>query len=288
MPLFVWPILAVFLAFLFISLLTKFWNSSDKLVLATSLKNGDVLVTAFDPTGGEVTNISIPGSTQVSVSRQLGTWKLRSVWALGQNEKISGKLLAETITKNFRFPAVAWADSPAAAFSQNSLGPLLKAVFSPYPTNLKFGDRVKIAVFSLGVKNTNRVDINLAETSYLKKTKLIDGENGYLVADDAPPAILVVFSDPQIASGNFRVNIKNASSKASLPDYVGGVLEVLGAKVASVADEKTAGTDCEIAGKDARFLRKVAEIYSCKVANTAPEGSFDMEIRLGEKFAKRF
>jgi len=287
-PIWLWLVLAVFLVFLFINFFTKFWKSKDKLSLVVNTKSGDVQVTTFDPVLGEITNITIPGSTQVNVSRQLGTWKIKSVWALGQNEKISGKLLAETVTKNFRFPTAAWADSPAAGFSEGNINSALKAIFGPYKTNLQIGDRVKLALFSIGVKNTNRVDINLANTTFLKKARLTDGENGYLVQDDAPENIMVVFSDHRIASGNFKVNIKNASTKDSLPGYVGGVLQVLGAKIASVVEEKTAPVDCEIIGNDSVFIRKVAEIYSCKVINKAPEGSFDMEFRFGEKFAKRF
>lgn len=287
-PLIVWPVVLLVLAILFVNIFVKFWNGKDKLILAINSPNGDIVVSTFDPNLGEVTNITIPGSTQVNVSRQLGTWKLRSVWALGQNEKIAGKLLAETVTKNFKFPTAAWADSPAVAFGQQSLGPMFKAVFGPYKTNLRIGDRVKLALFSLGVKNTNRVDINLADTLILQKAKLIDGENGYLVESSQPDNIMVIFSDSRISSGNYTVNIKNASTNDSLPESVGAVLQVLGAKIASVVEDKTAPVDCEISGKDARFIRKVAEIYSCKASFKAPEGSFDMELRLGEKFAKRY
>lgn len=287
-PLFVWPAVLLILAIFFVNVFAKFWNSKDKLTLAINAANGDVIISTFDPTLGEVTNITIPGSTQVNVSRQLGTWKLRSVWALGQNEKIAGKLLAETITKNFKFPTAAWADSPAIAFGQQSVGPMFKAVFTPYSTNLKIGDRIKLALFSLGVKNTNRVDINLAETAILQKAKLVDGKSGYLVENSRPDNIMVIFSDSRISSGNYTVNIKNASTDNTLPESVGGVLQVLGAKIASVVEDKTAPVDCEISGKDAQFVRKVAEIYSCKASFRAPEGSFDMELRLGEKFVKRY
>ncbi len=287
-PLFVWPAAFLIVVVLFVNCFTKFWNGKDKLILAINAPNGDVVVSTFDPALREVTNVAIPGSVQVNVSRQLGTWKLRSVWELGQNEKIGGRLLAETITKNFKFPTAAWADSPATAFGQPSLGPIFKATFGLYSTNLKIGDRVKLALFSLGVKNTNRVDIKLAETSILQKARLVDGENGYLIESNPPESIMVIFSDSRIASGNYTVNIKNASTDESLPESVGGVLQALGAKIASVVDDNVAPVDCEISGKDAQFIRKVAEIYSCKANFKAPEGSFDMELRLGEKFARRY
>lgn len=286
-PAILWFLLAGIVAFLFINFSTRFWNGKDKLTLVINTKSGDVMVSTFDPALGQVTNITIPGTTQVSVSRQLGTWRIKSVWTLGQSEQIEGKLLAETATKNFKFPTAAWADSPALGFSEGNLGLLLQAIFRPYQTNLKIGDKIKLALFSLGVKNTDRVDINLADTSYLAQARLIDGENGYLIQDSAPDSIMAVFSDPAIATGSFRVVIENASSDDSLPDNMGAVLEVLGAKVASVVQQSVAPVDCQVAGNNIQFVRKVAEIYSCSITK-ASDANFDMELRVGEKFAKRF
>jgi len=75
-------LLFAFVFFLLISLRTRFWDSTTKLALVVN-REDVVLIYIFDKGLEEITTITIPNSTQVQVSRQLGTWKLGSVWKLG-------------------------------------------------------------------------------------------------------------------------------------------------------------------------------------------------------------
>ena len=102
---------------LYLVLTTKYWNSKEKLSMAIISPEGAVVVSVLDPQNGEITNISIPKNTQVEASRQLGTWKIKSIWALGENEKIGGALLKDTVVKNFKFPVSVWADGEALGFA---------------------------------------------------------------------------------------------------------------------------------------------------------------------------
>lgn len=80
----------------------RYWDGKTKLSVVINERD-NVLISTFDPTLEEVTTVKIPASTQVEVSRSLGSWKLGSVWKLGKNEKVGGRLLQETIVKNFNF-----------------------------------------------------------------------------------------------------------------------------------------------------------------------------------------
>jgi hypothetical protein len=280
-------LLAIALFFI-LFLNTEFWNGDDKLSLVINTHGGDVVVATFDPELEEVTKIVIPADTEVQVSRQLGTWRLKSVWQLGENEGWSGQLLAETVTKHFKLPVIAWADEGAIGFSEGSLASVLKAVALPYKTNLKIGDRIHIALFSLGVINTKRVDINLAETPYLKRRKLVDGEEGYLLVGKLPEKLLVIFSDPKISEKNARVVIRDASGKPGLAQEIGEIIEVLGAKVVSITKEKEMKVGCEIYGREEKSIEKIGLLFSCNRLKEESEGEFDLEIRIGKEFAKRF
>lgn len=279
----------VFVAFLFfLAFQTRFWDKDSKLTLVINKKDGDVLVAVFNPVVDEVTNITIPKNTQLRVARQLGTWKAGSVWQLGENEGLEGKLLQETITYHLELPVVAWADSPAEGFASGELVALAKAVSLPYKTNLKIGDRLKLALFSFGVKNFKREEINLAETKLLKKTRLIDGGEGFVLVGDLPASILALFSDIKISQKGTSVLIKNATGKKSVAEQVGGIIEVLGAKVAAIKEEENGDFDCLVLGKDQKAVEKLAQVFSCQKEKSLPSGSLDLEIRLGEGFAKRF
>lgn len=273
-----------FIAYAFLN--TAFWNGRDKVSLVINTRSGDVVISTFDPVLPELTNIVIPGNTQVEVSRQLGTWRIKSVWHLGENEGVAGALLSETITRYFKLPVIAWADEPSLGFSTGNFPQVLKSVFSSYKTNLKIGDRIKIGLFNLRVKNTKRDEINLAD-GYLKQGRLIDGGEGYVLSGSLPQKILVIFSDPLMADAGVRVAIRDGTGTAAVAGYVGGVLEVLGAKVSSVTKERPTESDCTIVGKDKRVVEKISRLFQCSTTMDST-GNFDLEISIGSEFAKRF
>ncbi len=119
-------ILLFFTLLFFLIFQSSFWDSDSKLTLVVNKKDGDVLIAVFNPVVDEVTSITIPKNTQLKVARQLGTWKAGSVWQLGENEDLEGKLLQETITYHLKLPVVAWADSPAEGFASGGLVHLVK------------------------------------------------------------------------------------------------------------------------------------------------------------------
>lgn len=273
---------------IYLYLRTGFWNTKSKLSIAIKKDTGEVLISTFDPTVSEITNITIPGNTEVHVARSMGTLQIKNVWQLGENQGLDGKLLSETITRHFKFPVVAWADNEALGFTETNLISLMKAAILPYKTNLKIGDRVRIAIFAAGVNNPKRAEIDLSETSYLAKTILVDGDEGYTVAGSFPKGLLVVFSDPQISNKATTVKILDASSKVGLAQELGEVIGVFGAKVASVDKVEGEEFDCEVKGKEREIVEKVAKLFSCRKVEETIEGGFDLEIAIGEEFARRF
>jgi hypothetical protein len=281
-------ILLFFILLFFLIFQTSFWDSDSKLTLVVNKKDGDVLIAVFNPVVNEVTSITIPKNTQLKVARQLGTWKAGSVWQLGENEGLEGRLLQETITYHLKLPVIAWADSPAEGFANGGLVALVKAVSLPYKTNLKIGDRIKLAFFSFGVKNFKREEINLAETKLLKKTRLIDGEEGFVLISGLSASILALFSDIEISQKDVSVLIRNATGKKGVPEQVGEIIEVLGAKVAAIKKEESEKFDCMVLGKDQKAVEKLAQVFSCEKGKGLPSGSFDLEIKIGEEFARRF
>jgi hypothetical protein len=273
---------------LFIVFNTKYWHTNQKLILVINTPKGDLAVTAFDPTQDEITTVTIPGSTQLDVARGLGSWKAKSIAKLGENEKLGGALMKDTLIKNFSFPVVAWAGAEAYGYATGEAIQVLKAMLLPYKTNLKIGDKIRIGILSLGVKTLNRKDINLASSSYLKKVKLKDGEEGYEISGKIPGDLLIVFAEELISEKSFKVQIKDATGNGYTAKEVASTIEVLGAKVAAVANIDKASTDCEVKSIDALFGRKINELFGCELGKGSPEGQFDLEIGIGEAFAKRF
>lgn len=274
--------------FLLITFHTKFWKSSGKTFLAISKENGEVVVSVFDPELEKITNLIIPKNTEVDVARQLGRWKLGSVRELGENEDLEGKLLAETIVKHFKLPVAAWADAPALGFAEGGVLGVVKASLFPYKTNLGIGDKIKLGIFSIRIKNLKRENINFSEGNILKKVTLIGGEEGYVLSGRLPNYIVALFSNLSISSEGSIVVILDATGKANAAEEVGEVIEVMGVKLANIKKEEAADFDCEVKGKEKELLEEIAQVFSCKKLKTAPEGNFDVEIKIGKDFTRRF
>jgi len=263
----------------------KFWDGKDKLAIAVHDPKGASIL-LFDPQYGEVTTIHIPEHTEVDVAYGLGVWKIETLWQLGNQQGVGGKILADSMTKYFRFPTSAWADSGALGLSSGNIFTLYKSVFGLYSSNLSLGDRIALSWFSFNVANTRHVDIDLAESGYLLPTTLSDGTKGYIKKDPAPGRILSLFADPTLSRTSHAVSIEDATGENKVAKNVGQVVEVLGAKVASINDREQEDVDCIVKGKSDALVAKIMTVFDCK--RDSGETNFDVEILLGSQFAKRF
>lgn len=146
-----------------------------------------------------------------------------------------------------------------------------------------------MAIFSLSVKPPKRLNINLAEGNYLKKTKLVDGDSGYVVSAVGFEKLLPLFSENGISQKNLRVELIDATGgKGEIVNEVGTTLEVMGLKVASVSRKGAMDTDCTFRTADNDLVKKISFIFSCEREKGEPEGNFDLEVSLGRGFAKRY
>jgi len=263
----------------------RVFDGKEKTLLVAGGKN-DVLIVILDPEVQEVTRISIPATTLVSVSRNLGDWKIGSVWELGENEKLGGRLLAETVTKNFYAPVSSWVNSDGFDFFQGKLG-VLKFIFSGLESNLTFVDRVRMSTFFLGVKDYKKTDIDLAKTQFLLEQKLPDGSNGYVVTSNMPQKLLILFSDPELSNNTAKVSITNLSDSPKVASKMGAIIETFGAKVVMVQDKDEENVGCIISSKDRALVQSLLNMFGCEYEK-GEGGGIDVDFRFGKKFVEWF
>ncbi|MFH1971512.1 MAG: hypothetical protein ABIJ05_03980 [Patescibacteria group bacterium] len=252
--------------------------------------NGNIIVSTFNKEEKEITLINIPQNTQLEVSRQLGSWKAKSLWQLGVNEKYEGKLLQETVTKNFHFPVSIWANEDAFGFVSGNFIKLIKATLFPYKSNLSLGDRLCLFFISFGIQNEKINYYDLSERGVLKGTRLTDGEEGYVVSKDVPMNIMSSFSESISSDFGYMVQIVNATGSRSMAENIGKTIESMGFKITSIKEEASINddVDCLIYGKDRDIVKKISLIYSCERQDNKNDEGFDIVIKLGSKFSKRY
>ncbi len=103
-----------------------------------------------------------------------------------------------------------------------------------------------------------------------------------------PASILALFSDIYIPHYDVSVLIRDATDEKGIPEQVGEIIEVLGAKVAAIKKEESEKFDCMVLGKDQKAVEKLVQVFSCEKGKGLPSGSFDLEIKIGDECARRF
>lgn len=280
------PVLIIVGIFLFFKFSIHFWNGKDKVSLVYREDNGDVTVTVLDPKLSEVINLIIPGDTQVDVARNYGTFRIKNVWQFGINEKIGGCLLAETVTQNFLFPVSLWS-SKSPGFNNGNVGQMIGFVFFPGQTNISFGDRIAMGLFVLKIQDLSKSTIDLGKSQFLDKKSLNDGQPGYAITGPISQRLKIYFSDNEIGEKGVRVNITDATGVSGVTDKLGEILQVIGGKIVSIDKKSVAeDIDCAVSGLNRDVVKKIANLFSCKVGGT--DTSFDLDIKIGTEFAKRF
>ncbi len=95
-----------------IGLTLVFWKvySVEKFAFVNKGINGDAEIIIFDPSSDSINVYVIPGSTLLVSSRSLGEYRLDNLWILGVKEGVGGKIIAESISKNYSIPLYYWKD----------------------------------------------------------------------------------------------------------------------------------------------------------------------------------
>jgi len=275
---FIIPVLLILAGWVFIKLDTRYWNGTDKFDYVFRQDNGDVAVTVLDPKLSESTTLIIPGDTQVDVAGNYGTLRIKNVWQLGFDEKLGGKLLASTVTKNFLEPTFLWSDNDVNSF---------KFIFAPKNTNIPLGDRIAMTIFSMQVKSVNNSTVDLGKSQFIKKTVLSDGASGYILTGPVSARITSNFADNDFADQSLRVDIADSTGSPGSANTVGEIIEVMGGKIVSVDRKPTDSVlDCVVLGNNSKIVKKIANLFGCK--SSGEKSVFDLEIRLGALFAKRY
>ena len=281
------PIVLIMVVFAFVKLSTHVWDGKNKIAVAYRSTDSSVGVIVIDPALSEITNIVIPGDTQIDVAQNYGTMLIKNVWQLGFNEKIKGRLLPETITQNFLFPVYLWADSSASGLGEGDMDKIIRFMFIPGLTNVSFGDRLAMGLFAMKTQSFGRTTIDMGKSHFLDKTKLADGTSGYIISGTISQRLTMYFSDNEFGTQSLKVNIVDATGSLGVSEKVGEILQVIGGKVVSVEKKSTPEeTDCTLYGTNREIVEKVSNLFSCEKGTA--KSNFDLDIHLGSKFAERF
>lgn len=283
----IFALAVVIVGVLFFIFGSRAWDGHSKITSVYQKMSGDASIVVLDPGSLSIVTFDVPSQTEVQAARQLGTWKIGSISRLGEDKKISGDFLKNTIIKSFNFPIDEEADE---SFGRLTSGNLLSEIGAVVGGQSDFSlvDRIKIALFSLQIADVSRFDINLSNTSELERAFLSDGSLGWKVNENTPTNIESYFVIGDLENKNYNVLINNGTGSNLYSSLVGKVAEMIGVNVASIQILPTTDFDCSVMGQSHEAVDKIARIFSCGKVYGQPANNFDVRIDIGKKFKTRF
>ena len=245
------------------------------LIKITSLKkfiyvnnvDSNAEITVVDPQKLKIIKILIPENTQINSSRGFGVYKISSLWKLGEKEGLKGKLVTESVRRDFLIPLYLWKDGDK--------------------TNLNFWQRIKIYLLDKGFSNYYVNNINLIDNRVLKLKKFTDGTDGYIISSKIPESILINFVEDYMTETVSKIEIEDLTGNSMTVENISKILGVMGGKIISYSKGFDKDFDCEVIGKDKILVGVVSKNFDCKVSIDT-KLSVDLKIRLGGRFVDRF
>ena len=275
------------------------------------LASKPVLFFSLSPEEKSLTIVKIPQETYVEATRGFGTYKIESVYPLGELEKKGGELLAETtqeflgipveahikIISNFEFRNSKLDEEGFIDLKRQiaSWGVLLKPrkVFQflkeDLKTNLGYWDIIK-TWFSFKKVNIGKIFfIDLGEQRVFSEFSLADGGKGKkgdpLLVDDV---LQEFFFESEIRKEEVSIEILNGTDHSGLAQKAARIVSNIGGKVIRVGDNEEKVKKCQLkAGKQMfksfTFL-KIKKIFDCQVLEK--EG-LDLIVIIGDDYQRK-
>ncbi len=281
-------VLIVVVIIIKIQLSENLWTGNEKLSIAIDNKEDGVVVVLLDPKHNEMHKFYYPENLEIEAARNLGKWKIGSLWDLGENEKVGGSLLAQSITKSIRTPVYSWSNQQLLSILDKGLLAIPQNLINfNNSTNLSIKDFFRIFRFVTSIDKVNIVTYYAENLNYISSHTLRDGTDGYVVSRMPETRISSLFSDEYVLSQPNRAVIISSIGNNWKAKQIGEVFEVIGVKVAAIREEANEVKDCEISANDEKLAINLSRYFDCDY-NTKTSTNFDVEIRIGQGFVNRF
>ncbi len=281
-------------------------NLRASLVLRTS----PVMVVSFDPQG-ELTILSIPEKTYVEVPHGFGSYRLGATWDLGEQEKMGGELLAETVQELLGVPIDGWVGMKNGQLSmtggkeeilqkKNSLtswGIFLKpqeivGTLRNLQTNLTIFDLAKVWFWAKNTRFDKIHFLNMDETPALSLLVLADGSQAK-TADQTllDTATKGLFEDTKVVNEQILIEVLNGGEKPGLAAKVARFITNLGGKVVNISNSSEEINQCRLKGeakvRESSTAWQLKRIFNCQVLADKPDSRADLQIIIGDEYWKK-
>ncbi|OGY20668.1 MAG: hypothetical protein A3A65_00575 [Candidatus Chisholmbacteria bacterium RIFCSPLOWO2_01_FULL_49_14] len=227
----------------------RVWKGNDRITIAlqtgqSSLKSSGVYVVSFLKSEKAVSVISFPVGIQVEASGGHGSWKVESLYPLGELNGKGGELLKHSLSEFLGVPIQGWIVDEKTDPGMNREGVihnlqqiLGKSMVAPRTTNLTLWDSFRL-LSNLFLTHTSVGDwVDLSQSKILIQASLPDGSQSY----SADPALVdhlsqQLFLQPQLIDEALSIAVVNATEHQGLGARAARLIANSGGEIVGVSD----------------------------------------------------
>lgn len=265
-----WFIFASFLVLLFGGLVRigkawedRFWKGSSRFTVA--VVNASPYLFSYQE-GVGLTRVEISPDIQVSAIRNLGEWRLGSLYELGELKGEEGKIFTGTLQSVLGIPIDGWLT-----------GGQLNDILFGGKTNLAYLDRLKLAWVVWKTPTNSRIFISVKNEESVGLVKGAFSQN---------------LVDLIVSRERIGVGIVNSSGGQGVGRKAGRIVEGLGAPVLWIKTGDQARGRCEVRvsqkQRESATNRRILRIFGCSEVVVADEKLNFIELVLGKEIAPDF
>ncbi len=248
----------VIVSILFIVLFRDKYSLNKPINSVVVYSNG-ISIFRYDPSYNELMSLNVNGDVYIEASGGLGSYPIKNIYTLSENEKKGEEMFKKTIMRNFHLPIFNVIDCRTTAFEKRSL---IKLVL----TCSKSGDINDILYFIYTKWKTGN---NFVEKDINDYDGVVEDENGggNLKLDENIFEKLELDFSQDLEIGDI-VNVSIVTGESdNVPFYFNDVVKIMGGRIVEINDR---GNDvmklksCKIVGMDKIFIKYIGKIFGCK------------------------
>lgn len=244
------------------------WDGEFNLNLVVMGKDASVLI--FNPKEHKVLIIHLPNETYLEVPKGYGFWQLRSIYNLGELEKIGGnQLLKGSISVFLGLPfdgfvklngklAEAGAVGLVNTLRQNPLNFPLKDL----QTDLTLWELIRLKLSLSQVRFDKVKIINWVDLDILDEQILGDGTKVFISDPVRIDGALLDVKDFELIREHMTVAVFNATNHPFLAQKIARMITNLGGNVILIANAPFQLTRTHLLGEKSATLKKLKQVFA--------------------------
>lgn len=244
------------------------WNGEFNINLLLRAKNISLL--SYNPTEGKITMVDIPDQTFLETAHGFGSWQLRSLYDLGENQPSLGgdKLLKDSLSAFFAQPIDGFLDftgkyqdqDGAAIFQYLRNNPLPLDLLNNLKTDLTLWELVQLKWGFSAVRFDKIIFINLV--NILQQDHLADGSEILTADPNKLDLALTNLSDPVIKNEHQTIALLNASQKPLFAQKWARLITNMGGDVIITANASKKEDKTIVVGEKSKTLKRLSQVFN--------------------------